>query len=191
MTGENTSQRMTGATAIGATPKSDTPDGSLIELVETVRELPYGRPGERTVAGMLADGRGTCSPKHLLLAQLLAERFPSTKPQIVHRVHRVDRASAERLFGRAVAASVPARGLVDVHRYLEITLGGRSVTVDATFPGEPWDGRSSLALACVPGEDFPAGDAPDEEKRALEERHCDPAVREPFIAALTASTRSR
>jgi hypothetical protein len=32
--------------------------------------------------------------------------------------------------------------------------------------------------------DIPAGDAPEEEKRMLEERYCDPAVREPFIAAL-------
>jgi hypothetical protein len=185
MTGENMSPQMTGARA-GATPRSGTFDGSLIELVEAIRQLPYGRPSDRTVAGMLADGRGTCSTKHLFLAQLLAERLPTTTPQIIHRVYRVDRPSAERLFGRAVAAAVPPGGLIDVHRYLEIRLGGRSVRVDATFPGETWDGRSSLPLACGPGVDIPAGDAPDEEKRVLEERHCDPAVREPFIAALAA-----
>jgi hypothetical protein len=159
---------------------------TLLELVEAIRQLPYGRPSDRSVACMLAEGRGTCSTKHLLLAQQLAERFPATEPQIVHRIYRLDRRSAGRLFGDAVAESVPADGLVDVHRYLEITLGGRRVKIDATFPGGAWDGNSSLPLACGPGEDIPAGDAPDEEKRALEARHCDPAVREPFIAALTA-----
>jgi hypothetical protein len=163
---------------------------TIVELVEAIRRLPYGRPSDRSVAGMLAEGRGTCSTKHLFLAQLLAERFPTTEPQIVHRIYRLDRRAAERLFGDAVAEYVPADGLVDVHRYLEITLGGRRVTIDATFPGEAWDGRSSLALACGPGEDIPAGDAPDEEKRALEARYCDPAVREPFIAALSWKDRA-
>jgi hypothetical protein len=56
--------------------------------------------------------------------------------------------------------------------------------IDATFPGDPWDGRSSLPLAAGPGRDYPAGADPDAEKRALEAEHCDPVAREPFIAAL-------
>jgi hypothetical protein len=134
---------------------------------------------------MLRERRGTCSTKHLFLARILAERFPTSEPRIVHRVYRLDRALAEQLFGSEVAVTVPLAGLVDVHRYLEITLEGQRIAIDATFPGKPWDGRSSLALACGPGEDLPAGDEPDEEKRALEARHCDAAAREPFIAALT------
>ena len=47
------------------------------------------------------------------------------------------------------------------------------------------DGRSSLPLACGEGDDYPAGTDPDAEKRALEAQHCDLAVREPFIKALT------
>jgi hypothetical protein len=39
-------------------------------------------------------------------------------------------------------------GLVDVHRYLTIKLRSERVVIDATFPGAPWDGRSSLPLAC-------------------------------------------
>jgi len=76
-----------------------------------------------------------------------------------------------------------------VHRYLTITRDGQRLTVDATLHGEPWDGRTSLPLVCGPGEDFPAGNTPEEDKRALEEQHRDPAVREPFIAAL--ATRMR
>lgn len=160
----------------------------LVDLVEAVRRLPYGRPSDRTVEGMLREGRGTCSTKHLFLARMLAERFPETDPLIVHRVYTLDRARARELFGAAVAETVPADGLVDVHRYITIAVqGGRRVEIDATFPGPAWDGRSPLPLACGPGQDHPSGEEPDAEKRALEEQHCDPAVREPFIAALTAA----
>jgi len=159
---------------------------SLVELVESVRLLPYGRPSDRTVEAMLRERRGTCSTKHLHLARLLTERFPKSEPQLVHRIYRLDRRRAEALFGPTVAEVVPADGLVDVHRYLLITVDGQRLTIDATFPGERWDGHSSLPLACGPGRDVPAGDEPDLEKRALEARYCDRAIREPFIAALTA-----
>jgi orotate phosphoribosyltransferase len=160
------------------------PGSSVAELVEAVRALPYGRPSERTVEGLLRERRGTCSTKHLLLARLLAERFPESEPSIVHRVYKLDHARARELFGATAARSVPDQGLVDVHRYLTVTLGGRRLEIDATFPGRPWDGESSLPLACGPGHDYPAGDDPDAEKRTLEEQHCDPTIREPFIAAL-------
>jgi hypothetical protein len=71
-----------------------------------------------------------------------------------------------------------------VHRYLEISLGDELVRIDATFPGAPWDGRSSMPLACGPGEDCPVSGDCDAEKAELEARYCNPAVREPFIAAL-------
>ena len=160
------------------------PEASLVEIVEGVRALRYARPSERTVEAMLRERRGTCSTKHLFLAHALSERFPETEPQIVHRVYRLDRARAEELFGATIADVVPADGLIDVHRYLTIAMDGQRLTVDATFAGEPWDGRSSLPLACGQGEDFLAGENADDDKRALEEQHCDPAVREPFIAAL-------
>ncbi len=160
-------------------------DATLVDLVEAIRAIPYGRPSDRTVDGMLREQRGTCSTKHLFLARALAERFPDTEPVIVHRVYTLDRDRAREMFGAAAAAAVPDDGLVDVHRYLEVTLGGQRVEIDVTFPGPAWDGLSSLPLACGAGTDYPAGDNPDTEKRALEERHCDPAIREPFIAALS------
>jgi hypothetical protein len=43
---------------------------------------------------------------------------------------------------------------------------------------------SSLSLSCSAGRDYPAGEAPDGEKQALERQHCDSSVREPFIAVL-------
>jgi len=149
-----------------------------------VRALPYGRPSDRTVAGMLRERRGTCSTKHLFLAEALAERFPETDPLIVHRVYTLDRARARRLFGATVADAVPEHGLVDVHRYITITLNGQRIVIDATFPGPAWDRQSPLPLACGPGRDYPAGDDPEAEKRALEEQHCDATIREPLVAAL-------
>lgn len=160
----------------------------LVSLIEAVRALPYGRPRERSIAGMLHERRGTCSTKHLHLANELRRRFAASDPRIVHRVYRVDRALARARFGDEAAAAVPAEGLIDVHRYLTILVdggGGSRVIVDATFPGAPaWDGRSSMTLACGDGEDHAAGEDPDADKRALEAAHCDPRVREPFILAL-------
>ena len=157
---------------------------SLREIVESVRAIPYGRPSERSVAGMLREGRGTCSAKHVYLRVLLAERFPATEPRIVHRVYHVDRAAAAARFGPDAAQAVPEGGLIDVHRYLTAVVAGRRIAIDATFPGEPWDGRSPMPLACGDGADHPAGDDPDADKRRLEAEHCDPGVREPFVAAL-------
>jgi hypothetical protein len=159
-------------------------NASLRDLVEAVRGLDYGRPSERTVAGMLREGRGTCSGKHAYLFEALRRDFPETEPEVIHRVYRLDRARVRDLFGPEAAEVVPEEGLVDVHRYLRATVGGRRIRIDATFAGEPWDGETSLPLACGPGEDFPAEGDPDVEKRQLEAEHCDPAVREPFIEAL-------
>ena len=78
-----------------ATDPLNSPEASLVELIEAVRALPYGRPSDRTVEGMLRERRGTCSTKHLFLAQRSAERFPETEPLIVHRVYQLDRTRAQ------------------------------------------------------------------------------------------------
>jgi hypothetical protein len=171
--------------ALGALFRADC---SLVELVEAMRALPYGLPSEPTVEGMLLEARGTSATKHLFLAQVLAQRFPATQPQLAHRVHRLDRDRARELFGETIAATVPDGGLIDVHRYLTIELDGQRIELDVTVPGQAWDGRSPLALACGPGgRDFPAGANPDAEMSALEAEHCDPSSREPFLAALAAA----
>lgn len=85
-----------------------------------------------------------------------------------------------------IAATVPPAGFVDVHTYSTLTIDGHVVRVDATFPLESWDGSSDVLLACGDGVDHPAGPDPRRSKAALVEQHCDPTVREPFIAALAA-----
>jgi hypothetical protein len=155
------------------------------DVVNAIQAIPYGRPTSRTPQGVLVAWRGTCSTKHALLAQLLGERWPHLRPRLVHRVYRAERVDIHRRHGARVAAVVPQAGLLDVHRYLLIELDGRDVVIDATFPDDaPWDGASSMPVACGPGGDAPAGADPDADKRALEGRYCDPVAREPFIAAL-------
>src|SRR5215472_9231830 len=116
-------------------------DVSLVDLVEAVRALPYGRPSDRSVDGLLRERRGTCSTKHLFLAQALRERFPHTQPQIMHRVYLAEREQIRERYGDEVAATVPKDGLADVHRYLLIRVSRHQITLDVTFPtGKPWDG---------------------------------------------------
>ena len=155
------------------------------DVVEALRAVPYGRPEPRTEDGLVEQWRGTCSTKHALLARCLQELVPTSEPRLVHRVYNLTREAAEPAFGAAAATAVPPEGVTDVHTYVVATLGGRDVVLDATFPGPEWDGVSDMPLAAADGADFPAGADPAATKAALVEAHCDPAVREPFIAALS------
>lgn len=164
------------------------PDVGWVDVVRAVRALPYGRPSSGDPDTVLAEGRGTCSSKHELVRALLADGWPELDVTVTHRVYRVTWEAAHALFGPAVAASVPAGGLTDVHTYLIVrTPDGRVLSVDATIASdEPWDGRTSMALACGPGVDHPGGDDPAATKARLVAEHCDPDLREPFLAALAA-----
>ncbi|MGO9488949.1 MAG: hypothetical protein ACLQBB_07975 [Solirubrobacteraceae bacterium] len=160
------------------------PDCSLIELVAAIRALPAGGDTRQTVESMLREGRGTSATKHAFLAQELARRFPKTEAATVHRVYRLTRPAAVLAFGPGVAAAVPSDGLVDIHRYLEVSLGGTRVSLDATTIGPRWDGRSRLGPACAAGRDYRVEGDADLELRELERRHCDEHARAPFLAAL-------
>jgi hypothetical protein len=140
---------------------------TLVDVVEAVRALPYGRPDDRTPAGVISDWRGTSSTKHALLAELAATRWPELEPLIVHRVYRLTPDSARTLFGDRAATAVPVQGLTDVHSYVTLLMNGRRVRVDATLPGPGWDGRSDIRLACGDGLDVDGGDDPWMTKSAL------------------------
>src|SRR6266851_8457094 len=117
-------------------------DATALLVITAVQAITYGRPALRTPQGVLAEWTGTCSTKHALLAQLLTERWPQLRPRLVHRVYRADRAAVLGRHGAAAAAAVPPGGLIDVHRYLIITVDGQQLPIDVTFPGDPpWDGR--------------------------------------------------
>ncbi len=154
-----------------------------IDIIREITAIPYGRASDRSGETILRERRGTCSGKHYLLRDRLAAL--GLEVQLIHRVYRLTRADAVRMFSTAVAAAVPETGLTDVHTYAVVTLRGMPTRVDVTFP-QPWDGVSPMPLACGPGTDVPV--PPEADAHALKEElvriHCDPAVREPFIAAL-------
>jgi hypothetical protein len=156
----------------------------LARLAVAVSRIPYGRASAPTAEAVLREQRGTCSTKHLLFAAQAPLVDPGVRVELVHRVYRVERVDAERRWGPDVAAAVPPDGLVDVHTYAVVHRGDAATVVDVTFPIDDWDGRTDLPLACASGDDVPAGPDPLRTKAELVERHCEPAVREPFIAAL-------
>jgi hypothetical protein len=157
----------------------------LVDVVLGISAIPYGRNAERSARAVRTEGRGTCSTKHLLLADVVEARWPELTPMLWHRVYCVTPGLAAARWGPRILEAVPAEGLVDVHTYATLTIGGRAVTVDVTFPIAQWDGVSDLELACGPGDDHPAGPDPLASKDALVAQHCDPGAREPFIAALS------
>jgi hypothetical protein len=167
------------------------PKPTLVDLVEAVRRLEYGRPGDGSVEAMIRERRGTCSAKHLFLAGRLRSLMPNSQPRIMHRVYRIDRKRAVELLGEQAADPVPIDGLVDVHRYLTAVVDGRRIVIDATFPGPAWDGVSDMPLSCGPGQDYPSAGDPDAEKRRLEAEHCDPELRKRFISLLGSEASQR
>lgn len=160
-------------------------DAGWVEVVNAVAAIPYGRAGGQAPADVLAAGRGTCSTKHYLLARALGEGWPQLAVTLWHRVYRLTPDQAASLFGSRVSDAVPAEGLVDVHTYLRVDPATGPLVVDATFPlGRPWDGTASMPLCCSDGLDVAGGPSPVDTKQQLVRLHCDPTVREPFIARL-------
>ena len=126
------------------------PTARLPDVVDAIRSIPYGRPRDPSPEGVVRDWRGTCSTKHLLLASLVAERWPDADPKIVHLIYRVTPEFAAARWPGA-APSVPPGGLIDVHTYATVRAHGRRIRIDVTFPGAPWTGtrtcRSRAAKA--------------------------------------------
>jgi acyl dehydratase len=160
-----------------------------IDVVNAVAAIPYGRTPDGAPDDTVALWRGTCSSKHALLRALLAEGWPERMVLTWHRVFQVTRTRAAAVFGARAAAAVPESGLVDVHTYLTVAAGREPVRVDVTFaPKTRWNGVDHMPLICGEGFDVPGGRFPNRRKRELVALHCDPAVREPFIAALSEPT---
>ena len=164
-------------------------DPTPVDVVEAIRRLPYGRPSRRTVEAAVSEWRASCSMKHALLARYVDARFPEIGAHLVHRVYRLVPDVAAGTFGASIAGHVPPEGIVDVHTYAVLVVEGRRIQVDVTFPGPAWDGRSDMPLACADGDDVDASKDPWEQKDDLVRRHCDPLLREPFLAALAALDR--
>jgi hypothetical protein len=120
----------------------------------------------------------------MLFAEIVRAVWPDLRLELWHRPYIVTRELAEAQWGRVLVDVVPSAGLVDVHTFATIQVSDERVLVDVTFPLSHWDGISDTPLACGSGSDYPAGDDPLASKAKLVAEYCDPASREPFIAAL-------
>jgi len=112
-----------------------------VEVVKAVRALPYGRPSARTVESMLRERRGTCSTKHLFLAQDHPPRW--TKNKLWRRTLE----DMNRLLTLALLAG--GRGKGRVRPGSSFTPGlpmqqGRSACVGRLMPASP---QISLVIA--------------------------------------------
>jgi hypothetical protein len=154
----------------------------LRDVVNAIKAIPHGRPRERSASGVVQDWRGTCSTKLLLLRAL----FPDLPMRFYNRVFTLSREAARVRLGPAVAEVVPRAGMIDVHTFARVEIGGRWVRIDLAFPGEAWDGHSDMSDPWGDGEDFDADLDPIAHKESLIERYGDPAVRARFIEAISA-----
>jgi hypothetical protein len=161
----------------------------MIQVVETIRNIPYARPTERTAEGVVAEWRGTCSTKTALLVRLTRYWFSELEPRVAHRLYHLTSESARTLFGPRVASAIPEGGITDVHTCATLHVEEGRVVVDVTFPGVAWDGSSDIPLSCGDGKDVDGGEDPWETKARLVSELRDPLIRDTFIEALSSWMR--
>lgn len=98
-------------------------------LAAHVRALPYGRNSARDDRLVLAEGRGTCSTKHALLARVAAENALPVK--LVLGIYWMTAASNPPV--RSVLEDAGLAGIPEAHCYLSVA----NKRIDLTAEGEP------------------------------------------------------
>lgn len=159
-------------------------DAALLDLVEAVRALPYGRPTDRTVEGMLRERRGTCSTKHsssragspnAFLRPSLRSCIASTRSiALAHK--NCSALKSQQLSPRTASLTSIVISLLcstdSAPRSTRRSLAPHG-TVTRHFRSHAVQART-IQPATIPIW-----------RSEREKEHCDPTVREPFIAVLT------
>ena len=134
------------------------PLAARIAVFERVRDIPYQYPAERDPRAVLHIGRGSCSGKHYLLGEM----FRGLNLQVRNMIctHRFNESPLP--FPEEMQALLLKNEIVDLHDYLQVSVDGNWIDVDATwelglrefgFPvTDEWDGRSSMLLTVNPDE---------------------------------------
>ena len=144
-----------------------------INLFERVRDIPYCFPASRDPAEVLRAGRGSCSGKHYLLGELY--RLLGLPLRHMICMHRFNESPIA--FPESMQDMLRKNEIVDLHDYLQIQIDGAWIDIDATwerglrefgFPvNEEWDGKRSMLLSVVPGENLLAEIDPERLKEEL------------------------
>lgn len=144
-----------------------------IALFDRVREIPYGYPASRDPVEVLQQGRGSCSGKHYLLAEMY--RLLGLRVRHMICTHRFNESSL--VFPPPMQEMLRRNEIIDFHDYLQIAVDDQWIDVDATwqcglrefgFPvNEGWDGKSAMLLSVVPEEFAVAERDPERLKEEL------------------------
>ena len=140
-------------------------------------------------------GRGTCSGKHYLLADIFREL--GLEARVIMCTHRFT-ADNTRHFPAELRALVAEGPVPDVHTYLRVKTAAGWAVVDATWPGSAgplgmpvnreFTPDSDMTIACDPIETLPVPDGqdPQEFKEQVIREFCGAgsAVRDQFIEGM-------
>ena len=142
-------------TALEEWTRGRDPLAARIALFERVRDIPYRYPTSRNPIEVLKLGCGSCSGKHYLLGEL----FRRSGLAVRHLVctHRFNESPLP--FPEEMQTLLRKNEIVDLHDYLQISVDGEWIDVDATwelglhefgFPvTDDWDGKSSMVLTVI------------------------------------------
>ena len=134
------------------------PAGARIALFEHVRDLPYRYPASRDPLEVLQGGGGSCSGKHYLLGELFRRQGLPVRHMVC--THRFNDSPVP--YPSRMQDLLRKNEILDVHDYLQVSVDGTWIDIDATWPlklrdfGLPvtddWDGKSPMVLSVIPDE---------------------------------------
>lgn len=174
---------------------------TLKDLFFSIRDMPYDRPKHGPAPeAVIAEWRGTCSGKHIVLWHALAAlEIPARFFMASHRLNRDDPAVPP-----VLRPLIPSTGVWDVHNFLTADIAGHRTLIDLTWPlalathGFPvtadWRAGRDFVLAVSPAEvrEVPPDDHGVAEKKAWLEELNGTAIgsREAVIEGLAAFARA-
>ncbi|MCX8073835.1 MAG: hypothetical protein N3C12_15515 [Candidatus Binatia bacterium] len=169
------------------------PVEARIQLFERIREIPYAYPASRDPITVLESGRGSGSGKHYLLGELF--RLLGLQVRNMLCTHRFNESAIG--FPEHLQTMLEKNEIVDVHDYLQVSIDGRWIDVDATWPvalrefgfpvNDEWDGISPMLLSVAPEEVIVVRGDPEKAKEELLSRWTprQRQLRKQFLEALS------
>jgi hypothetical protein len=149
------------------------PQTARVRLFERVRDLPFAYPASRDPEDVLRLGKGSCSGKHALLAEMFRRLGLPVRHMIC--THRFNESPIG--FPDELQEMLRKNEIIDLHDYLQVQIEGIWVDVDATWPAglreygfpinEDWDGRRAMVLGVVPEEHSAVEGSPQRVKDEL------------------------